>query len=421
MGSQKSVVLITVDSLRRDSLLGDGPPDTPTLDSVREQSTECTHAYAGGPSTRSSMPGILTGTHAWSHSGHRYHSLRGRPHLAEVLSDAGYATGAFHSNEFLMSDTGFERGFDEYFEYQQGFQQYTYFQDTGRPEVDPPMRGDELNRVAVNWLASADEPLFCWVHYMDVHAPYRPHAYTCSHDVTHRRSEYLSQKVMQSGELNDAERADLRTLYRGEVEFVDSCIRSLLRWLSDHLAPEETAVAVTADHGELLGEYGEYSHPEHLYDELLRVPLYVRGPGSEPDRVDAPTSTLDLVPTLLQYAEAEVPPECRGTPVGTAADSRVVFAHAGTFTDGRAMATDGEVKLVRERDGGEETFRRDGAEVPAESVENAGALRAAMDDHLESVRESRRVGRDEDPETTMVVDDSEAFRRRLEALGYRKS
>src|SRR5207247_9927519 len=47
---------------------------------------------------------------------------------------------------------------------------------------------------------------------------------------------------------------------------------------------DSTIVVLTADHGEEFQEHGHLKHRIHLYDELLRVPLVIAGPGVRPGR-----------------------------------------------------------------------------------------------------------------------------------------
>jgi arylsulfatase A-like enzyme len=60
---------------------------------------------------------------------------------------------------------------------------------------------------------------------------------------------------------------------------------------------------VTADHGEEFGDHGAAFHNLTLYDEILRVPLFLRAPGGAvTGRVALPTSAIDVAPTLLALA-----------------------------------------------------------------------------------------------------------------------
>lgn len=68
----------------------------------------------------------------------------------------------------------------------------------------------------------------------------------------------------------------------------------------------DTALIVTADHGEALGEHGFVGHNDQVYDESLRIPLIVRWPGERslggapgPRRVGALASLLDVAPTIV--------------------------------------------------------------------------------------------------------------------------
>ena len=82
-------------------------------------------------------------------------------------------------------------------------------------------------------------------------------------------------------------------------------------------------------------EHGGYTYGHSLYDEVLRVPLVIAGPGVEaPGRTIAtPVSLLDLAPTLTQIAGAPQPPEAEGRSLvpalrGQALEERPVYGEA---------------------------------------------------------------------------------------------
>lgn len=66
-------------------------------------------------------------------------------------------------------------------------------------------------------------------------------------------------------------------------------------------------VAIHSDHGEELGEHGGRGHGSSVHAELVRVPLYLIGPGVSPGRYDAPVSTSSLAPTLLDLLQLATP------------------------------------------------------------------------------------------------------------------
>jgi arylsulfatase A-like enzyme len=78
---------------------------------------------------------------------------------------------------------------------------------------------------------------------------------------------------------------------------------------------DRTAVVLTSDHGESLGEHDYYfDHGEDLFDPCLAVPLVMTMPGAPGGRRAAElASTLDLVPTILDAVKVSYPPDLAGT------------------------------------------------------------------------------------------------------------
>ncbi|QZY44833.1 MULTISPECIES: sulfatase-like hydrolase/transferase [Mycolicibacterium] len=74
--------------------------------------------------------------------------------------------------------------------------------------------------------------------------------------------------------------------------------------------PDDTVLVRTADHGDLLGAHGGLHQKWfNLYDEATRVPFVIARVGARPTTartVTAPTSHVDLVPTLLSAAGVDV-------------------------------------------------------------------------------------------------------------------
>ena len=98
--------------------------------------------------------------------------------------------------------------------------------------------------------------------------------------------------------------ADLahRRLYYSLHKIVDSVIMRVLDGLHDTGMADDTVVVFTSDHGDLLGAHGGLVQKWYnAFDEALRVPLVVTGPGiaTSAAGVGIPTSHVDLLPTLL--------------------------------------------------------------------------------------------------------------------------
>jgi choline-sulfatase len=97
--------------------------------------------------------------------------------------------------------------------------------------------------------------------------------------------------------------------YYAAISYLDERVGEVLAALRDARLDDDTIVAFTADHGEMLGERGLW-YKMSFFEHSARVPLMVRVPGGgTAGRVAEPVSLLDLAPTLLELAGAPWPDE----------------------------------------------------------------------------------------------------------------
>ncbi|WP_435178041.1 sulfatase-like hydrolase/transferase [Halorussus sp. AFM4] len=130
------------------------------------------------------------------------------------------------------------------------------------------------------------EEWFGWLHFMEPHHPYNPN----DGPVSRGEAQQITRRVL-NGRASDHDAEIARQLYRGEVEELDYRLERL--W---DAIPDDTRILFVADHGELLGEYGEWGHHATMCPELLRLPLASRNIPIESDVVsliDIPTLLLD--------------------------------------------------------------------------------------------------------------------------------
>jgi arylsulfatase A-like enzyme len=161
-------------------------------------------------------------------------------------------------------------------------------------------------------------PYFLYLHFMEPHLDYRPpsafwseeaRAYDGPLDGSSRR---LHKKIRSKTPFTAEDLAFLHAVYRGEVAFLDSQLRRLeegLRALG--LWSDETIFVLTADHGEQIGEHGEFEHGD-VHVENVHVPLVIGAPGAPPHAVDQVVRLLDLAPTLLELLDAPPLPGAQG-------------------------------------------------------------------------------------------------------------
>ena len=103
--------------------------------------------------------------------------------------------------------------------------------------------------------------------------------------------------------------------YYARISMADAQVGRILRALEDRGNLENTVVVFFADHGDYAGEFGMIGKNRFLYDCLSRVPLVVRTGarlGTVSGRIDSPVALVDLVPTCLELAGADVPADLPG-------------------------------------------------------------------------------------------------------------
>ena len=102
---------------------------------------------------------------------------------------------------------------------------------------------------------------------------------------------------------NEEQLRHLIANYYGMIALIDHNVGRILTALDELGLADNTLVIFTADHGEWLGDHGLLLKGPMLYEGLLRVGCIARGPGINAGQiVQEPVSTLDLAPTLLDYA-----------------------------------------------------------------------------------------------------------------------
>lgn len=140
------------------------------------------------------------------------------------------------------------------------------------------------------------EDSLIYVHFSEAHFVYS--AYGREHSFL----EDACEDIQGPGSISTAH-------YDGAILAMDEAIRSVLR-----IVTESDMVIVTADHGELLGEYGIFgAHPDGCaYDELLDIPLIISSPGLEPGLYGEPVTLLDVAPTVLSLCGKPIPDSFEG-------------------------------------------------------------------------------------------------------------
>jgi arylsulfatase A-like enzyme len=316
----RDIVLVSIDALRADhvSAYGGPRPTTPNIDALAGEGTLFEAAYCPTPHTSYSVTSMMSGKYL-------------RPLLALGLGEDsetwaldlrryGWRTAAFYPPAvFFIDEDRFRRFEDERLGFEYAKVEF----------ADPALR----ERQVAEYLdgAPATAPLFLWVHFFEPHEPYVAHP---DHAFTGGRSA--------------AEDA-----YDGEVATADDGVGRIVRLV--RARRPGAVVVVTADHGEEFGEHGGRYHGTTVYEEQVRVPLVVAGPGvRRAGRVTTVVQTVDLLPTALSALGIPRPARLRGRDLGpllagkggaAAPDPGFAFAE----TDDYALVASGADRLVCER------------------------------------------------------------------------
>ena len=309
------ILLITIDTLRADSLEPYGATNTltPKIAAFADQSVVYESATTPMPLTRPAHASVLTGLYPDQHGVLTNHQIlpEGIVTLAEILRDEGYQTAGFTGVRFLNEKSGLARGFDTFH----------------APRKEDKIRGKEVIDRARSWLQEADPeaPLLLWVHTYDPHQPYNPvRRFRRGIDPENeKRIPFANFKtlnrVARSHDGDIPEHVLNLTLdyYRAEVEYTDFWVGRLLQVFDRLRTVRPSLVVLTADHGECFENGIFFEHADCLYEGALRVPLIVRYPDGVGAgfRVERRVSNLDITPTVLRELSLPSPAGTAGIPL----------------------------------------------------------------------------------------------------------
>jgi len=302
----KNVILITIDTLRRDvfGCYGNGASLTPFMDSLQDKCLRFDRAYATGPYTQASFPGILTSSYYLEY-GKQKNLPTEKTLISEVVKREGIVTAAFHSNPFLSGFFGWNRGWDTFYD----------SMEDDVTDLYPFIRGGVINKKVETWLSGnvrddMERAFFLWVHYMDVHEPYVPEEEfirMVDEELDLEKGEMfrLFREVILKRETSDQKNVELlKKLYSAKVLEVDSCIRDLFQIFDQAGVLDTSVIFFGSDHGDEFGEHGGLSHDGKMYSELVRVPLFIYDRGrTESEMYVHPVSNIDISPTIAYLLE----------------------------------------------------------------------------------------------------------------------
>jgi arylsulfatase A-like enzyme len=309
-GPPRHVILISVDTLRKDALgvYGSSSGNTPYLDNLATESVVFNNAYSSGPWTIPSFTSIHTGLPVAAHQTSR--------NFASIPLELKTLAEAYSANGFLTAAIGYH---PQLLRMNRGFSNFDFApkRNTHHPSmvlgrffsrfVEFKRTGETTVKLAGDWIKENKErSCFLWVHLLEPHIHYEP-------PVEHLPQTSLVQKFgprfdsklkkdVRDGNIIrlSAERKWLRSLYNAEISYADRIVGSLLERLKELGIYEDALIILLSDHGEEFWEHGNWEHGHSLYNELVNVPFLMKLSGGGAQKVVEPVSTAGLFSTLAE-------------------------------------------------------------------------------------------------------------------------
>ncbi|HFE44921.1 MAG TPA: hypothetical protein ENJ18_05415 [Nannocystis exedens] len=276
IGDDWNIILITVDTLRSDTL----PPvrtgtrdfarngDTPFLDSWIDRSFRFTRAYSHATMTHRSMPATFRSLEA-------YEDPRriGLP-LSTYMAKHGRTPIAIANNYFL------EPRFPAAQALLDGFESISIYEKAD-------MR-DQVNMTRELLQSAMNRPFFAWIHFYCMHLP-----------------GYNDKMLDKTGE-------PWPVRYNASLRWLDGEMKQLIDDIRDLGLSENTVIFFTSDHGEGLGDHNSSNHGPTIFDSEVRIPIVIYIPGQEGAEIDATIGNIDIVPTMTDLIGLPVDINHRG-------------------------------------------------------------------------------------------------------------
>ncbi|XP_076057926.1 N-acetylglucosamine-6-sulfatase-like isoform X2 [Oratosquilla oratoria] len=348
--SYPNFVFILTDD--QDQILDGMLPMTKVKELIGDEGVTFKNSFVASPLCCPSRSSILTGQYVHNHgsinnsvsgqcSGPTWQSGPEKRTFAVHLQRFGYQT--FFAGKYL-NQYGFEKtggvehvppGWDWWNGLKGNSVYYNYVLSVnGTPEShgqDPctDYLTDVIRRRAIEFLGNVDEnkPFLMMMSTPAAHAPFTPEPKYAANFSSRRaprtlnfniKNDHTKHWLLREGiqplpddvvdKIDDVYRNRLRTLLT-----VDDMVRDVVDLLNVKKLLNNTYVIFTSDNGFHLGQFSLPIDKREPYESDIRVPFMMRGPGIPKGKIlNYPISNIDIAPTLLSLAGAEIPKSMDG-------------------------------------------------------------------------------------------------------------
>jgi arylsulfatase A-like enzyme len=368
----KNLLIISIDTFRRDHLgkystLGLTPFMGQLMSEGYTLDNHMTCANWTFPGTACNMNGRLNEENGFQPELSGLHMpMPDGPMLPTWLSPLGFYSIMVTGNSWFSDEWNMNQGFDE-------------TELTGGTAVN--IYGEGQTRLSDALLRGAvDDRWYLHIHLMEPHAPYVPpdEYLACESaldpipwDLSLKDDHYAAGSAYPT--LDATGKANLKAhmecRYGGELRYLDDQMRTIWADLTARGMLDDTLVAVWDDHGEQMWEHGSQTHAHQLYAEENNGFLFFWAQNIIPGSTTSPTSSIDLVPTLLAlYGQTEMPPEVTGIPLGQAPEDRQRYGLTSARNSTISSMRYGDYKIIYNWVGGKVEVYDDATD-PGETVD----------------------------------------------------
>jgi len=353
------IVLLLMDATRADhvSAYGYSRVTTPNLNRLSQSGRRFTRAYTNAPWTRPATTSFLTGMNASRHRTETENSKLPKDivTLAERLHRGGWATAGFSANGHGGSLAGLNRGFDVFRD-----PTNTYTRSRRRETYNGLPPAPFIAKEVLGYLAGANaDKQFLFVFFVDPHDPYQaPPALEKMFlgDFTGTIRRHASWEY--NNHYRDDERYSMMAVYDAAIFYADQAFGELIAGLKAQGLYDQATIFVSADHGEGFGEHDFYLHAHHFWEEVIHIPLIVKGPRFAVGADDRLTQPIDVTATILDCAGLAQNDLAGHSLLGPAAAAPRVISEYNEFGIHRQAIMDGRYKVIWQRPADEAWFLR---------------------------------------------------------------
>ncbi|MEW6356342.1 MAG: sulfatase-like hydrolase/transferase [Planctomycetota bacterium] len=343
--NKPNIIILMTDQQRADVCAREGfPLDTmPFLDALARRGVWFNRAYTTNPTCLPARVSLFTGRFPSAHrvltNQHPAEAVCEKD-LLHVLQENGYKTALCGKNHSHIKGNRFdycspyghhgghgekrtdqEKSFDQYLA---GLCHRADFNPAPFPvECQGPYRAV---RDAMRWIETVkDKPFFLWLTFAEPHNPYQvPEPYfsmfppeslpptRSSRDAWKERGfKYRFTKELGRRGFPDYDdqvpRA--RANYFGMLRLIDDQVKRFVEFLDAHDLRKNTIIVFVSDHGDFVGEYGLVRKGPEMPEVLMRIPMFLVGPGIVSDARPHPAhvSLADVMPTLCEAIAVPLP------------------------------------------------------------------------------------------------------------------